>query len=272
MTKADRANLERLARKRAQAAISDITERTKVLRAEVEDQLSAEYDAYDELWADLTREAKRVVMDADRQIAAKCAELGIPAEFRPTLGLSWAGRGTNAVAERRTELRRLAHARIDAGAAHAKRVIQRNLLEVETKLIADGLDSTEAAAFLRAMPTPEELMPTVAIAELDADEVEATSRRRLDSERDYWARRNDMWTPPEGAADELLAPTSALGRANQQAKRRAITDALASNPGASNREIARQAGVDHHTVGKLRGEMMGSSPAVDEDSPTEDAK
>jgi hypothetical protein len=57
-------------------------------------------------------------------------------------------------------------------------------------------------------------------------------------------------------------PSSASSR---EAKRQAIAAALASNPTGSNREIARLAGVDHHTVAKHRGEL----PTPYGDSPTD---
>jgi hypothetical protein len=78
MTRADRANLERLARKRAKVATSMIGERIKALRADVEDQLSAEYRYDDEVWAEITRGAAAEVAKADAKIAAICRQLGVP--------------------------------------------------------------------------------------------------------------------------------------------------------------------------------------------------
>ncbi len=186
-----------------------------------------------------------------------CARLGISEELRPSIRLSWSARGENALAERRAELRRLAHARIDAGAQSAKVAIQANLLQVETELIRGGLESSEAMRFVDAMPTVEQLMPVVDVAELDA----RPARRDHDEERlaDWYSRKTGgSWEPPAHAGGELLAPSSASTR---EAKRQAVAAALGVNPEASNREIARAAGVDHKTVGKLRGESPGNSPA-----------
>ena len=74
MTKAYRANLERLARKRAKVAESMIGERVKVLRADIEDRLSAEHKIDDELWADVNREAKAAIPSAAHWRAQTYAE------------------------------------------------------------------------------------------------------------------------------------------------------------------------------------------------------
>jgi hypothetical protein len=258
MTKADRANLERLARKRAKVATSMIGERVKVLRRDVEDQLSAVYKFDDDVWADVARHAAQEVAKADIEIAAICRQLGIPEHLRPSIGVSWSGRGENALAERRTELRKLAYARIDAAAESAKVAIQANLLEVETELIRDGLESADAVRFVDSMPTVEQLLPSV-----DVGELKPGTRSRYDG--DEYRARYSTWEPPQELAGELLTPSSA---GNREQKRQAIAQAMAANPDASDREIARAAGVDHKTVGKLRA-AAGEIPATAGEIPAE---
>ncbi len=257
MSKADRANLERLARKRAKVAKSMIGERVKVLRADVEDQLSAEYDYSDAAWIEVTKRAQRAVAEADAEVAAVCRRVGIPAEFRPSLSLAWDRRGGNAILSRRIELRRLAHARIDAAAESAKVTIESKLLDVETELIRDGLDSAEAVAYVASMPTPEQLLPAVVVGELEpgssADQFEELRGRR------------GGWTPPQEAAGALLTPSSA---SNREQKRQAVAAALAADPDGSDRAIGRLAGVDHKTVAKLRGEG-GEVPAESGEVPSD---
>lgn len=247
MTQRDRDKLAGLARKRAKLAKSMIGERVKVLRSEVEDQLSAEHKFDDELWADVNRQAQAAVAQADAHVAEVCRNLGIPENLRPSIGVGWQGRGENAQASRRTELRKLAHARIDAAAESAKVAIECAQVDVETHLIRDGLESAEAVAFLESMPTVETLMPTVEVGALE----------KPDDERQ---RRYESWTPPIGSANALLVPSSASSRRDKQD---AITRALMTTPDASDREIARRAGVDHKTVAKHRGESptrLGNFP------------
>jgi hypothetical protein len=143
--------------------------------------------------------------------------------------------------------------------------IQHKLLEVETELIRDGLETAEAVAFVNSMPTVDQLLPSVAVGELEP--VRHRSGGGRDS--DEWRGRYDSWQPPQDAAGTLLSPSSAT---NREQKRQAIARALAANPTASDREIARMAGVDHKTVAAARprhGEIpteAGEIPATEEDS------
>ena len=263
MTPGDRRRLESLARKRAKVATSMIGERVKVLRAEVEDQLSAEHKFDDELWADVNRQAQREVAKADAHIAEVCRKLGIPENLRPSISVGWHQRGENMLASRRAELRKLAQARIDAAAQSAKVAIEANLLGVETELIRGGLESTEAIAYVDSMPTVEQLLPTIQVAELGPGKPPKTYGRG-DLDEDTYVGRYGGWQPPQDAAGSLLTPSTATTR---DAKRQAIAAALAANPDGSDREVARLTGVDHKTVGKLRGQG-GEIPSPTEELPT----
>jgi hypothetical protein len=267
MTKGDRTKLEQLARKRAAVAKSMIGERIKVLRADVEDQLTTEYKFDEAIWADINKQAQREVSKADAEIAAICARIGVPENLRPSLSLGWHNRGENALASRRTELRKLAYARIDAGAESAKVAIAANLLDVETELITGGLETAEAAAFVASMPTPEQLLPPVSVGELKPGSRKSSKYSKYDTDSDEWRGSYGGWEPPMEAAASLLTPTSATGR---EAKRQAFAAALAANPNRSDREIGRLAGVDHKTVGKWRaesGEIPSESEEIPEESP-----
>lgn len=247
MTRADRGSLARLARSRGKLAKSGIAARCAALRSDVEEQLSAHYEFTDERWAAITTGAKKALALADAQVAAACRASGIPENLRPSLNISWSGRGENALATRRAELRKLAGARIDEMARAAELRIAESVLNVETELVRAGLDSTAAAQFLDAMPTPDQLLPQIDVAELSPGGAEP---------RDRWR----SWEPPAGAAAALL-------RTGRQARRDAIADAIAAAPAASDRKIGRAAGVDHKTVGKVRAEG-GETPHAGGDFPT----
>lgn len=247
MTKGERDNLARLARQRSKLAKEQIKERQKVLQADIEDQLAAQHRADEEIWADITRQAKAEVARADAKVAEICRSWGIPDEMRPRLVLNWYNRGSSASGERRGELRRLAHARIEAAGQTAKTTIDHKLLEVETELVREGLESDRALAYLEAMPSADALMPSVDIGELDGKP------------------ERKPWTAPPELAGGLLTPSS--GRAREE-RRKAVARALAANPDGSDREIARMAGVDHKTVGKARSEG-GELPGEDGEFPTD---
>lgn len=168
ISRRDREELQKIARLRAKVAKDGVATREAQLRAEVEEQLSAAYRFDDAVWSDITSAAKAAVEAADDTIAARCRELGVPARFRPMLTIGWYTRGENAAADRRAELRRLADRRITAAGKQAKTAIDRRTAGVLTELIAGGLETEEARAALESIPTPDELMPPVHIAELEA--------------------------------------------------------------------------------------------------------
>jgi hypothetical protein len=168
MSRRDREDLLKLARARERVAKSGIKHRAAELLAQVEEELSAIYRERDPRWAAITDEAERVVAEADAAIAAKCRDLGIRESFRPGLHLNWWSRGENASRERRVELRRLAERRIAALAQGAQTAIERASVDVQTHLLAGGLETAAARAFLDSMPTPAGLMPPIPVAELEA--------------------------------------------------------------------------------------------------------
>jgi len=103
-----------------------IKDRTKVLRAHADEQaaacmadfeqkLAAIYSwDQDDIWKDATEESLKVIEECQIKVAKRCEELGIPKTFAPRIEASWSGRGENAVAGRRAELRRVAKSSIEA--------------------------------------------------------------------------------------------------------------------------------------------------------------
>jgi hypothetical protein len=252
MSKGERDNLARLARQTGKLSKQHVKERLAALRADVEDQLSAEHASDEEVWADITRQAKAEVAKADKKIAEICRSWGIPEEMRPGLILTWSRRGSSASAERRAELRKLAYARIESAGKSANVTIDTRVLQVETELVRDGLESAEAHAFLASLPSAEDLLPRVDIGELDG-----RSERR-------------PWQPNPELTGQLLTPSN--GSAREQ-RRQAIERALTANPNGSDRAIARMAGVDHKTVAAARsagGEPPGEAGEIPTDGEVTD--
>ena len=163
MTRSDRDDLAKVTRLRAKVAKASLDTLALDCRAEVEAQLSAIDQTDDERWRVITADAKRLIEEADAKVAAICAAHGIPDKFRPELHLSWFGRGENASAARRGELRRLAYARIDADRKAAGQLVDTWAADTLTALLAGGLSSADAKAFLEALPSPEALLPSVRI-------------------------------------------------------------------------------------------------------------
>jgi hypothetical protein len=239
----EREQLIRLARLHAKQAKTDAAERAKILAAEVADLTAAEFQARDELWADATEIAEEAAAKANAIIVARCADLGIPAKDAPRLELGWSARGRDfSDYTRRGELEKLAKKRLDALTAKAKAAIDRKLLDTETALIAGSLESEDARAILATMPTAEQLMPPLSLDDLGVT----------------------TWQPPEGAAAELLTPSTPADRRRRKALR-----AIAAHPGASDREIGRLTGMDGKTVAKYRT-TAAELPAPDAEIRTDD--
>jgi hypothetical protein len=251
MTKGDRDQLIRLVKARARQAKAEAKQREKVLLAEVLAEMSAEYEAREQMWADAVAIAEEAAAKANEQILACCADLGIPAKHAPRLTVGFIRKPWEATysSDPKADIVKRAQAKLTALTETAKVMIDADALKVETALVAGGLQSDEAKAVLEAMPTAEQLMPALTLDDVGVKH----------------------WQPPEGAAYELTAPLTTADR-----KRRRVRQAIEANPRASDRSIAKTAGVDHKTVAKYReqrGELSASagevpaSPDDDEEGP-----
>lgn len=169
MTKGERQELGALIRKREKVMKAEAEKRSAALLADYDAQSAKIYHwDNDEFWAKAKAEAEKAVDAAKADIAARCQALGIPAEFAPNLDLTWYGRGQNAFAGRRQELRQAAKSRIAAMERDALAQIERLSLTAQTEIVASGLQSEAAQNFLKTMPTLDALMPPVAIDEIEA--------------------------------------------------------------------------------------------------------
>lgn len=167
MTTAERTSICVILRRREKLQKAAAAARAAELRADAERQLSAmfSYDA-DAVWKKAYEAAQAEVHKAKLAIAARCAELGIPKQFAPGLGMGWYRRGENVVAERRAELRRLAYARIDAMQRDAIVQIEMRSVELQEQVMRGGFATDAAHKFLDALPAPASLMPPVDVRQL----------------------------------------------------------------------------------------------------------
>lgn len=166
MTKGEREELKTLAKQRARVAKAGIDQRQAEMLAEVEEQLTVIYKPTDEAWAAITAAAKEAVDRADALVADECARRGIDPDLRPSLSLSWYGRGDNADKVRRAELRKLAERRLAAEARAAKQRVEEATLDVLERLTTAALTTSEARDFFDRMPTLANL-PAVDVLELE---------------------------------------------------------------------------------------------------------
>jgi hypothetical protein len=167
MTKAERTELMQVIRKHERVLKTAANERAAKMLEEFEAQIAAIHRFDDDaVWKQAANEVDKIVATAKKQIKQRCKELGIPAEFAPNLNWGWYGRGENAVAARRAELRRVAKTQIDALTAQTRTKIERLSLEWQTKIVSNGIESAAARAFLERLPSIESLMPLLEIEEV----------------------------------------------------------------------------------------------------------
>lgn len=167
MTKAERLELTKIVRQRAKLAKDDVEARQAQILADAEAALSARFKEQDEAWADITAEVRRYMAEIQEKIDARCAERGVPVNFRPGYGMGWISRGENSDPVRRAELRKAVQAQAAASGKKARLQIDRQSVEIQEQLMAGGFESTEAAAFLASLPTPEALMPAIELPAIE---------------------------------------------------------------------------------------------------------
>jgi len=89
MTKAERAELQRVVRLHAKVARDDVDALKAERLAELEAELSAKYPPDDPRWQTITAEADRPFGELDGRLAELCAAEGLRPEFRPRLYMEW---------------------------------------------------------------------------------------------------------------------------------------------------------------------------------------
>jgi hypothetical protein len=183
MSKHEREDLQRLVRQREKVLKSAAKQRSAELIADFENQMGAEYSFdQDEVWAVAAQAAKREVAKAQERVAARCAELGIPKRFAPSLGLHWTGRGyDNAIERRKAELRKMATSRVEAIERKAITEIEMQCLEAQTQLALAALTSQAARSFIDKLPDIETLMPRLSFAEIAGEAEPPIAEQRVSS-------------------------------------------------------------------------------------------
>jgi len=170
MTKHEREDLQRLVRQREKVLKSAAKQRSAELIADFENQMGQEFSFdQDEVWERATKIAQAALAKANKQIAARCHEIGIPKRFAPGLDLSWYGRDENATKQRRDELRKMAETRVEAIERQAVTEIELSCLAAQEQIALSGLTTEAARQFVEALPKIEALMPRLTFAEVTGE-------------------------------------------------------------------------------------------------------
>lgn len=166
-TRQERSDLVFTIKQRAKVSAADIDHRAAQILAEVEKQLCAYYPMNNPAWEKVTSEAEAAVKRADDFVAKRCAELGIKPEFRPSMHITWYGRGATAVKERRDELRQAAKEQVEALVKEAKLEVLRQSTAAVEAITVRGLASDEAKELFAQLPTAEKLLPGLKLQDLE---------------------------------------------------------------------------------------------------------
>ena len=164
MTKGERTDIFKVVRAQERLAKTEVKEQATALKADFEQQLDTSYSFNsDETWSQADKIVEEAVAIAQTMVAERSAEIGIPTQFAPSINKYWSPGGRQLVEKEHTKMRRVAHTRIDAMAAEAQTKIERWSVETQTKLVASGLTSEAAQAFLEAMPKPGSMMVVLTV-------------------------------------------------------------------------------------------------------------
>lgn len=180
MTKSERDDLVRLVKQREKVAKSAAEQRSAVMLADFEREVSALHPFdQNEVWEAAWKAGAEAAKKASEMVAEEAKKLGIPEEFRPKLSINWHERGLSAYKSRREELRKLAQAEIAAMEKTAKVQIEARSIEAQTEVIRNGLTSEAAIAFLESLPPVETMMPALDPVMIQRKLAEAARQKRI---------------------------------------------------------------------------------------------
>jgi len=170
MTKSELENLLRAFRLNAKAANTSVVNLGAKLKAEFEVELNTKYPPDgDPVWEEeyetlLTEWKKR----QDR-IVKRSAERGIPQRFQPGIEMPrWVYGGQQCFDKYRPEMRRLAHAQIDAMVKSRLEGLEAQSAQVQLSILSHGFVTEEAKRFFADLPTIASLIPPIKIEEITA--------------------------------------------------------------------------------------------------------
>ena len=177
MNKGERDELASVVKRNHKVAKAAVAQRQAEVLADFEETLAKEWEPVELAAQETIETARKAERQLQQEIAESWKERGLPKEFMPQTYFGMSGRGSNALSERRTELRRVATTRAEALAQKAKVAIETSEAAMLTELAAGGLTSDEAKEFLGKVPKPDELLPALTISEMQK---ELPSLRRND--------------------------------------------------------------------------------------------
>ena len=168
ISKGERDELRRIVRGDFKALRSEVDVREAELRAEIEKRVAQRFIGHEETIHKAREKVQAIIDEANAKMGEAALECQRDCEgyvvhleplFPPQLRF---------VREKRDEMRRAMLADLEARVAQAKARMQRQEVDLLKKLSSGALESDEAKAFLREIPTVAELVPESRLLELEA--------------------------------------------------------------------------------------------------------
>ncbi|MBJ7596506.1 hypothetical protein [Candidatus Nephthysia bennettiae] len=178
LSRTEHAELAGIVKRNFRVAKAGIDEQKARVLADFEAAISHQWDPVELACEELIAEAKAAVDRINRRIEDEFVELGLPGEWAPNAGFGWRSRGQNAIPERRAELRRAAVTRAEALAQTAKLELAKQEAGILTSIASTALTSEAAQAFLKQVPSLEELMPPLQVEAPPQEAVKALLDKR----------------------------------------------------------------------------------------------
>lgn len=169
MTKSERDDLVRLVKQRERVAKTAAQQRSLAMVAEFEQSMNAVHRwATNDVMKATSDVIKEAAMKAAAEIEKQAEQLGIPMEFRPRITVNVMRETERVLQYRRDEMRRLAKAEIAALEQVARVQIEQASVQAQTEIVANGLDSAAAIAFLEKLPPIDTMMPVLDVTRIQA--------------------------------------------------------------------------------------------------------
>lgn len=184
ITKGERAELRSLIRQRFKVLRSDVAAREAELLSELESRIADRFAGDEKAWADVDFAIDEAVAEANRRANDIVREMvgrdGWPREGRivrscPVSEIRNSVVGARSYEQERMVMRRNGQARIGATVKAAVLQLNRQEVDLLTRLAAGALESEEARAFLGEIPTVSALVPADRLLELERSLTEEAS-------------------------------------------------------------------------------------------------
>lgn len=167
ITKGERTELRSIVRQQFKVLRQEILQREAEMLAEVENQISEKYATQDQGWQAVQHEVHEACMEANRRINDALYNAGYQVKGGSERMWVQTPRIDQPTKDRQ-QLRYHAQTKIRAQVKAALLKLDRDEADLLRNLAVGALESDEARAFLTAIPSVSELVPTTRLMELEA--------------------------------------------------------------------------------------------------------